>query len=351
MKIEIKNAESIVSDLKKFSKDLRVGIESGLDTTLDDDVESLKSTLLGLINNEITIDNKEVKTDKSAPTITMPKSKIDLVKEIFGNDIMTSDYMKTGNKGNTLDDKSNVFVMKNGRIKAWQSVSESSNYSTQESTFKNRLKDGIILDPDSGKMYKVPDSAVKGLKVECSTDSGQTLNSEKKFDAYKNSPNITRRKGDSPDQRVAVWTTRKEDINFMIRNSISVDEIIHKIQEGEYDTAAALLQKNNTSGAYKQIIENINNVKMGKIANPDTKAYINLQSLIRNLKIKKRIAEYKTDYTLFTSYDSELEDTQEKFFDVLRREIFLWKTTNEELWINVMIKSINEVVKKYNKAG
>jgi hypothetical protein len=347
MKIEVKN-QGTLFDLKKFAKELTEQIQVGLDQTLDSAVEDLKSSLTSIINTEITISNQLPKsTEKLPQSLNMPKSKADIVKEIFGTDVMSSDYLKKNLKSNVMDDKSNLLVMKDGRIKAWQSVNDSFSMAQQEQFFRDRLKDGIIVDEDTGKMYKATPDTIKGVKVECSRDSGQTLNSEKKFEAYKNSTKITRRKNDSPYSRVAVWTIKQADAQYMIKNALSVDAIVERVQSGDYDTAVDLLSRNNAGGIYKTAIDNITNIKAGRIVSPEAKSYQTIQTLIRNLKIRKKIMDKKTTYTLFTDYDRDVEDTEEKFFDAMRTQIYLWQVNNEQVWYDTIVKSVETVLKKY----
>lgn len=355
MGVEIKNGRAIAADLKKFAKEARGAIEQGLDNKLDEGIDDLKSTLLNYVNYQVT--EKTPDPMDQTQKIDVPKSKVELMKEIFNVDITSSDIMKPTSKGRTLNDQSSVMVMKGGRVKAWQNVHAASTYGAQEMYFKERLMSGIIYDADKGKMYKVPENSVKGIKLDCSTDTGQTLNSEKKFEAYKQSDKITRRKGDSPDQRVAVWTTRKEDLNFMMRNAIDLDTLVIDVTEGKYDSAITKLEAQDTKGLYKQAIEKIQNIKNGKVAQPGSKAFLNLQQLINNLKVQKRIADYKTTYTLVTNYSKSLdsseygmlEDSEDAFIHILRQEIFLWKIENEQQWIDVITKNVNELIQRYNR--
>ncbi len=348
MKIEVRN-QGLLDDLKKFTKELTEQIQMGLDQSLDAAVDDLRSALDRIINTDITIANQLPKSDKKLPqSLNMPKSKADIIKEVFGADVMASDYIKKSMKGNVLEDKSNVLVMKNGRIKAWQSVTDSSTMAQQEQFFRDRIKNGIIVDEDSGKMYKATPDTVKGIKVECSRDTGQTVNSEKKFDAYKNSPDVTRRKNDSPYSRVAVWTIKQADAQYMIKNALSIDTIVEKVQTGEVDVAIDLLQRNNANGIYKTALDNLTNIKAGKIVSPEAKSYQAIQTLIRNLKIRKKIMDKKVTYTLFTDYDRDIEDSEEKFFDAMRTEIYLWQVNNEEQWFATIMKSVDEVLKKYS---
>jgi hypothetical protein len=143
----------------------------------------------------------------------------------------------------------------------------------------------------------------------------------------------------------------------MMRNAIDLDTLVLDVTEGRYDTAISKLEAHDTKGLYKTAVDNIENIKSGKIANPGTKAFMNIQQLVNNLKIRKRIADYKTTYTLVTSYSKALdssengmlEESEDAFLHVLREEIFTWKIENEQTWIDTITKNVEELIKKYNK--
>lgn len=355
IKIEVKD-QFLMQDIKKLAKDFKTSIETGLDPVLNLAVNELKTNLRTIINRDIKINNTiPDSTKKLPPALNLPKSKVDIIKEVFGQDIMSSDFIRRTLKENITSNTSKVFVMKDGRLKSWQSVGDSDSYGSQESLFKSRLKEGIIYDMQSGKLLKPVPEDVKGIKVECSTDTGQTLNSENKFNSYKNSPNITRRQFDSPYNRVAVWTVKQEDLKLMTQRAIDLDAIIDKIQEGEYETVIKLFEQNNKSGVFRTAIDNLQNIKEGKAGTPEAKSYFALLTLIKNIKIRKSIARSKTTYTLFTNYSSSLdqsesgmlEESNTSFFHALRQEIYLWKVSNEEKWLKTIIRSVEKVIAKY----
>lgn len=352
MSIQIKvTYDADLKDFADFKKHIRRNAELGADKALDKAVDDLKDTLFKLINEEIkTFDSTaqaNQQTSEVPPSMNIPKAKADLVKHIFGQDIKTADIGKATSKNKTVNDNSNVFAIQDRRIKGWQSVGDSSTLNGDSNKFKQRLIDGIIIDSDTGKMYKLNPNDVKGVKLECSKDEGQTLDSEKKFEAYKNSDKISRRK-DGPDQRLAVWTVRQEDVDFMMRHAVSIDDIIEKIMEEDYDTATQLLNRINNKGEFNQPLEKIQDLKNNKNLAPDLQAYMAILKLIRNLKIEKKYLKTMTRYTLFSNYDPSLVDKNEKFMDSFRQEINLWLVSNQDDWYKQMVDQVTKGIQQYD---
>lgn len=323
----------------------------GADKALDKAVDQLKSTLMKLVNQDIKTFDSTASTQPDgseiAQNMNVPKSKSDLVKHIFGEDLKNADYYKAGSKTKTVNDNSNVFVVEKGRIKAWQSVGDGSTLAGEEGKFRNRLLDGIVIDNATGRMFKLNPNTVKGIKLECSRDTGQTVDSEKKFEAYKNSDKISRRK-EGPDGRLAVWTVRQEDVNFMMNHAISIDDIIEKIIEDDYDTAVALLQKINTKGEMTQPLEKIRDLKENKNLSPDMESYMAILKLIRNLKIEKKMMKTVTRYTLFSNYDVASVEKNQKFLDSFRQEITLWLASNQDDWFKQMVDQVAKALEQYD---
>ena len=351
MGIQIKvNYDKDLLDMNDLKKHIVNNALFGADKALDKAVDQLKAKLLSIVNQDIkTFDSTaqaSSEVGEVARNLNIPKSKNDLVKHIFGQDLRQADYFKATSKSKTVNDNSNVFVVDNNRIKAWQSVGDGSTLLGEESRFRDRLINGIVIDKNTGKMYKLNPNDVKGVKLECSKDTGQTLDSEKKFDAYKNSDKISRRK-EGPDGRLAVWTVRQEDVNFMMRHAVSIDEIIERIIDQDYDTATALLQQINTKGELHAPLEKIRDLKDNKNLSPDVQSYLAILKLIRNLKIEKKMLKTVTRYTLFSNYDSAV-DKNEKFTDALRQEINLWLASNQDDWFKQMVDQVTKALEKYD---
>lgn len=351
MGIQIKvNYDKDLLDMNDLKKHIVNNAIFGADKALDKAVTELKSKLMSIINQDIkTFDSNAQATTESgeiARNLNIPKSKNDLIKHIFGQDIKNADYFKATSKSKTVNDNSNVFVVDNNRIKAWQSVGDGSTLAGEESKFRDRLINGIIIDKNTGNMYKLNPNDVKGVKLECSKDTGQTVDSEKKFEAYKNSDKISRRK-EGPDGRLAVWTVKQEDVSFMMRHAVSIDDIIEKIIEGDYDSATHLLQQINTKGEFHTPLEKIRDLKENKNLGPDVQSYMAILKLIKNLKIERKTLKTVTKYTLFSNYDSSIEKN-EKFMDSLRQEINLWLATNQDDWFKQMVDQVANALEKYD---
>lgn len=351
MGIQIKvNYDKDLLDLKDLKNHIRRNAEFGADKALNKAVDKLKQTLLTIVNQDIKTFDSSAQTDTQSSqvprTLNIPKSKADLVKHIFGQDLKEADFNKKSSVSKTTNDNSNIFVVDNKRIKAWQSVGQGSTLLGDEAKFKQRLIDGIIIDKNTGKMFKLNPNDVKGVKLECSKDTGQTVDSEKKYEAYKNSDKISRRK-EGPEGRVAVWTVRQEDVDFMLRHAISIDDIVEKIIEQDFDTATALLSKINPKGEYNLALDKIRDLKTNTNIPLDVQSYLSILKLIRNLKVEKKQLKDTTKYTLFSNYDAAV-DKNEKFVDALRQEINLWLLSSQDEWFKQMVDQVTIALEKYD---
>lgn len=348
--IEVR-VDGLLKDLEDFRKHLRRNAQFGVDKVLNVSVEELKSSMLTVLNRDIRVSSTVPNAPANIPEkLNIPKAKADVIKEVFGADIKASEIF---NKGYTVDDTSNVFVVKNRRVKVWQSVTDSSTYSGQEQMFRDRLEKGIIIDADSGKVYKVNPNTVQGLKLECSRDTGQTVDSEKKFEAYKNSPNVSRRKYDAPYDRTAVWTIRQEDVSEMMKTAIPLEGVIERIQDGDYEIAKNVLNSYNTSGRLDDIIENISTLQQEGPVTEDMANYQVIRDMVNNLKIRKEISDATgtsgvTVYTLFTRYDRTDAEEEVEFFNKLKIQVGLWMASNEERWFKAILRAIEKAIEKYD---
>lgn len=349
--IDVK-VDGFIKDIDDFRKHLRRNSQHSLDRSLNLDVEELKLELLMVVNRDIRVSSTVPNAPSNIPEpLNMPKAKADVIKEVFGQDIKDSEIFK---KGATLDDTSSVFTVRNKRVKAWQSVSDSSTYAEQENTFMRRLKEGILIDADTGKAYKVDPSTIRGLKLECSRDTGQTIDSEKKFEAYKNSPHVSRRKY-GPYDRTAVWTIRQEDVEQMMKSAIPLEGIIEKIQEGEYATAKAILEQYNNSQEMQPYIEKLQEIEVEGPTTTDFSAYKSIREMVNNLKIRKEVRDATgvqgtVRYVLFTNYDRTDSEQEVDFYKEMKIQVWLWIAKNEHKWFTVMVKAIEKAILKYDKS-
>lgn len=347
-KIAVKD-KGLIEDLKRISKDLRTEITNVVDQELDSAVEALKSTLRSVLNSDITIASTMPDSTQKVPVgLNIPKTKADLIKFIFGEDITKADYFQRSLGNKTVNENNNIFVYDKGRIKCWQSVGDSSSYSGQENTFRNRLYKGLLIDAKSGSISKIHPDTVRGIKLECSKDTGETVDSEKKFEAYKNSNSIQRRNFDGPYSRTAVWTVKQADAANMLSGALPLNQILEKIQEGDYSLATELLTRNNKGGMFSGALDKIEDLKNGTNVSQDLQIKAKITTLINNLKIRKSVSEYSIKYTLYSTYDSTIEESEDKFFELLKQQIFLWKLSNEDALFKAMMKAANKVIARYS---
>lgn len=351
MSIEIKaNFDKEIKDFSDLARHIRKNAEFGLDKALDSSLDLLKIELTTFVNESIRSTPIGQDQSEDIPDIlNIPKAKNDLIKYIFGQDITTSDYEQKGLGDKTVNDNSNVFMLKDKRIKAWQTIGDGSTLESEEARFRNRLIHGIIIDTSNGKMYKPRAVDIKGIKLECSRDTGVTLDSQKKFDAYKNSGKVTRRK-DGPDQRLAVWTIKQEDVQVMMNNALSIDTVIEKVMSGEEESAIAILNSINQGRELDTAIKKIENVKLKKELTPDILVYQDIVALINNLKISKnQTAESSgvTTYTLYSNYGEKAEENT-VFFNELRNKVYLWMLSNEEYWFKSLMDQVVQGLQKYD---
>ncbi len=343
-KVDVK-VDGTIKDLQSIKKDLMLYIPFKAKASVEEALPELRITLNSIMTRMYN-SKEDTKSVKNTPdTINVPKLKRDIIKEVFGNDIDAHNQNNTNSK----NDNVNIFVNRDKRIKAWQSVSDSSTYQTEENKFKNRLLNSLIVDYGTGRMYAPDPDTVKGIKVECSTDVGETLNSSKKFDAYKNSQNITRTL--SPYQRAAIWTVKQADVDLIVKNSISIDNIVNEIMQGNYKSAQEILKQKNKTGVYTTAIEKIEGIRKGKTDSVDLESYYKLKKLIANLRIKRTDGQKKISISLVTSYDASVEEAAIDFFTEMKKYIYLWMVSNQDKWTRDIIKAIEIVIKKYNKKG
>ena len=351
VKFEFKD-KGLLQDLKKLASEIRTEATKALDPVLDNAVDELKASLRTILTREVRLYSTLPDGTRNLPAgLNIPKTKADLVKFIFDEDLSKADFIQRSLGNKTVNDNTRIFVYDRGRIKNWQTVTDSSTYASQESSFRNRLVGGLVIDAASGNIFKPHPDDIKGIKLECSRDTGQTIDSEKKFEAYKNGPDIQRRKYDAPYTRTAVWTVKQEDAKQLMSGALPLNQLLDKIQEGDYATALEFFTRNNKGGIFSKALEKIEDLKSGRNLSEDLLVKQRISALINNLRIRKSISKYQTKYTLFSNYDSSIQESENNFFELLKREIFLWKVSNEDKLVRALMKAVDKVIAKYNKSA
>ncbi len=222
-------------------------------------------------------------------------------------------------------------------------MSEMDTFDSQFGAAQNHFNNTIFMLEEGGKMnyYLNPGiNLTNHLKVVCSRDTGDTDKSRKKFEKHRVRRNY------------ADWTLTAEGLGVVKNKFIKLNDVVDSIKDGRYDDAIAILNSHKVSNdKVQKVADEIKNIKTSKNLKPDTQAYVNIVTLINNLKVRKTTSENKTTYSLYTNYGNELSDTEEQFLDTIKTEIFLWKISNEQRWIDTITKAINRVVEKFNKQG
>lgn len=347
------NFEGVLKDFDDLKRHVRRNAEFGAEKGLKVSIKKLQANLTDVINNQIRIGQGALKADGSAgdplpEPLNVPKSKADIIKHIFGEDMTQADFFQKSLGNKTINDNSNVFSVKDKRIKGWQTVNDGSTYEGDEARFKERLAKGIIIDADTGKMFKLDPKTVQGVKLECSRDTGQTLDSDKKYQAYKQSDKMSREKNGS-DQRLAVWTVKQADVTNMMAHAVSVDEIVKRVLDEDFDTAKRLLEPLNKDGSLDTSLTKIEELRANSSAVPaDVRALTAIQKLIRNLKVEKQRSESNTTrYILFTTVD-EAADANVKFMAELQTQVRFWLLTEQEDWFKSIVDQVLEALAQYD---
>lgn len=347
-KIDISsNSKQLEKSLRTVKKGIFKTIENSIDEVLKKSIVELKTQLKTYITQEIKIQSQIDSVERLPDEINIPVARADIIKEVFGYDIRDSNFIRSQLKNKTNNDLNNLFVVKNNRIKVWQEINSSSTLQGELSRFQERIREGVIMDYDTGKFYVPNPDTVADIKLDCSRDTGETLDSEKKFNAYKNSNKISRR-GNSPDQRVAAITMKQDAVKEMMINAILIDSIIDNIIEGNYDEAMEILDRHNKTGTFQQAIERIEEFGENKAISPDSQAFNNLLQMVNSLKIKKIKLKDGLDYVLTGNVPSlKLGESNEQYLTNLTEQISMWLVTVEPRIVSNIIKRLKNLIKQF----
>ena len=357
IKIEIKGFKEFSKDAMKFAEELRTEIKEGLADHMESALDDLKTELKTTVNNQIAAaPEQQTGKDVRDQTLNIPKSEVEIVSQLLGIDISKfrtdrgySTQVDAGVTVVTSRDKlkekgisSDVSRMSSG-VNFRMSMSEMDTFDSQYGAAQNHFNNTIFMLEEGGKMnyYLNPGiNLTNHLKVVCSRETGDTAASKTKFEKHRV------RRG------YADWTLTAEGLGMVKNKFIKLNDVVDAIKDGRYDDAAAILNSHKVSNEKVQkVADEIKNLKTRQNLKPSTEVYVNIVTLINNLKVRKTVSEEKTTYSLYTNYGNELGETEEQFLDTIKTEIFLWKVGNEQKWVDTITKAINRVVDKYNKQG
>lgn len=345
-KIDIKeDFEKEVKAIKTLKKDIKEATEKAADVSARRGVTNLKAKLNTYVTSELRMSAQLTQQQALPSNVDIPLARAEIVKQLFGYDLRDSNFIRSQLGDKTVNDLNNIFVVKDKRLKVWQGIGDSSTLSGELNRFRGRIRDGVIMDYGSGKFYLPNPTDIEDLKLECSKDTGITLDSEKKFEAYKNSEHINRR-GATPKQRVAVMTMLQDSVEDMMRSAIPIDYIIDNILAGDFEEAKEFLSRFNRTNAFDSILERIDEMKVGKNLPESSEAFNNLLTMVRTLGIKKVKKKNSIDYVLTSSVINSGEDFQQ-YYDKIKQQISMWLVDFSETVINNVVKYITKSLKKY----
>ncbi len=353
MSIKINNAREISDQLKEFAEEIKLQIESGIDTLLDPSIDDLKDELKSLLNGEIEqVEVNDLENKKTSTSI--PKADTQILSEL--TDAKFDKLSKTKDFNTMVDNNIAVIVNKDlqkmkGNQQTTSPMSSGVNFRIgmeEFDTFDNQraraldyFNNAVFVFEINGKIEYFMNPGIDltaYIKIVCSREGGDGPRARERFEQHKD------RRG------YADWTLLAPGIDLIKSKFVRLTPVVEQIKNRDYQAAEALLKnQGSTNRKIDQVVEKLHNISDNKNIKPETKAYNNLLEVIANLKIRKTINENKTTYTLLTSSKEQLEDKEENFLDSIQTHIYLWKVGNEQKIVASISKAIERAVAKFNK--
>lgn len=349
------NADKVAKLLENIKKSLKPEvIDKGLDVALAKDLAEFKQRMLTVLNKEIKSKVTVQSQTMDEQEVSLPKSDEELIKHLTGVDLTR--VSKTKEFNSLADGKVAVVANKsigkgtidtlNGNPTSPMSsgvnlripMNPGDTFESQYNQALNYYNNAMFVFVDnngSANYYMNPGRDIsRFVKVVCSKEAGNTEKSNERWEKHRD-------KRDYAD-----WTLLASGVSEIKRDFVSINDVIDKIKDGQYEEAKSILSKvSQRSTRTNELLEKIDNLKERKNLTPSVEAYNNSIKLIRNLKLEKTVKKDRTFYTLVSSYDETAEDYQ-NFQEKLIQDIKLWKITNEKKWISIIIQTILNLVRK-----
>lgn len=352
--------DGLLFDIKKFKKEIRQQIVlSGLDERLSSDVMQLRKELLNMVN-QAQAENKPPTPKTDEPSLTITQSEAELVKHFTGLDVETIKKNKDFTK---LVESKVAFVRRDSNmlgndpqpsrmtpgISYRLDMSQYDTFESQQSKALDYFNNAIyVIEEGNRRMFFVNPGGLdltQFIKVVCTRETGDTPAARARFEKYRNGNN-RHRNVDSAG--FADWTLRKEGIEFIKKNFVDLTDVVEKIQNGEEDEAiASANMKTGRSVALKDFQEKVQDIKGRKDLAPSTQTYLNVIRLIKNLKLQKRISDEQVQFSLVTSDPASNDQQEEEFLEKIQSTISMWEISNQEKWVQTLIRKINKLIQKY----
>lgn len=333
-------------------------VKTGLDKPILESLPELQNAFRNFINAqsrpggapEAATANAAAK--ESTPGADIPRSDQELIKFLTNADI--AKINKTGDYTTSI--QSNFVFAKNNRVRVRMTISDSETFEENHRRADAFFDKATFAIPDSsGRLsyyMNVGANLRGGTKVQCSTDSGNTPKSQRKFDHYKSS-NKMPRQNSSEIGRFAEWALTQETVE-KIRNGmpgvINITNIMDSIKAGDYQTAEDLLGSYGGNKKLSDLKDKIDNLKTKTNLTPGMEVHANMMELINNLKIQKTyVSDNEVQYDLISVYSEDKSKTGAQFYDEINPIITQWILSNDNKWFDEFVKLAETILKKYSK--
>ena len=369
MKITLEGHENFDKFIKTFTRRIRKGvkkvvIQDGMDEVLQQDLNTLRVELFKIINQDIKAEENRPSGTLDEGSIDIPKSDEEILKHLTGLDIekfrVSKDFSSLIDAGvvfafdrkrggykidNTLQgkNKSTKHTMSSG-VNYRIDMSAVDTFESQYAKAVQFFNTAMYVFPDiSGKLnyYINPGIDLTDcIKVVCSRDTGDTANSRSRFD------NHWKGKG------YADWSLKRECLDKIKNNFTNITDAIDAIKEADYDRATEILTgRSNRSTSISDFQEKVKDLQLRKDLQPSVQAYGEITTLIRNLRIAKKIKKHMTVYSLISSTPAygPIELGAETFNNILKKTVGFWKITHKDKWFKHLVNKTEKLIQTIAK--
>jgi len=339
------NAEIVAKEIRKINKRLEEAIFEGIDKEVGKGLENLRKKVRTTINDRRRGFNADQKKKLPEELKTVPKSKADITRMVFGEDLELTKF-KNARDGITYQrsDSSNIIpISKDNHVGISSNLYDSTSYEEFISEMIDRLSKGIYVD-NQGRMFILPEDAEQELrdsvKIECSTKHIDHPISKKAFYRWKLSLRKNARK--AGNQKYINTRIFQDGVKRLMAKATPLDPVIDMIEEGKFGEAQGFLAKQGAK--FEPIVDRIQEIKKGTNLAEDDEALVNTINLIRNMKIKKRKSKNLVIYSVISTFNEDGEGFQ-NFMSLINRELVMWLVDAREGSYESLSKAIEEALK------
>lgn len=329
LKIGIEVKGNLPVTFPQFKRMIRkTVIEDGMEVPLNESLEDLKIELKDLINNEI----KNTSKDATSNTVTehninLPIGDSEILKHLTNIDTTTvntnKDYTNLSEGGFiVIRDKRAIIRMPITDSQTPEEVFSKASALFSKSIFCEKLGPSV-------KYYlpKEDFDITKWVKVYCSTDTGMTDKSKKRMESFKEKGYIE-------------FRLKQAGVDEMTKNAIDMNPLMEEIKAGNYEKAEQMTNNIRTLDKSLNIEQKVIDLADKRAVVPEIDTLNKLNELITNLRIKKKITQKGSEYSLESNYSDDPSKVFENAIEEIKRNIEIWKATNYNIWT----RKLSEVV-------